>query len=83
MDRVSWRFASRSPRRSDRAAPGFSRPKGPNASERPAFPQLANAYFYESTQAKLAPATRLALDQAVSPQEWNLLLLSSPEFMLR
>jgi uncharacterized protein (DUF1800 family) len=62
---------------------GLFKTEGMNPSERPAFPQLANAYFYESTQAKLAPATRLALDQAVSPQEWNLLLLSSPEFMLR
>jgi uncharacterized protein (DUF1800 family) len=62
---------------------GLFKTEGPNASERPAFPQLANAYFYASTQAKLAPTTRQALDQAVSPQEWNLLLLSSPEFMLR
>jgi uncharacterized protein (DUF1800 family) len=62
---------------------GLFKTEGPNASERPAFPQLANAYFYASTQSKLANATRLALDQAVSPQEWNLLLLSSPEFMLR
>ena len=44
---------------------------------------LANAMYYQSTQARLAPATRQALDQAQSPQEWNLLLLSSPEFMMR
>ena len=29
------------------------------------------------------PATRKALDQAGSPQEWNMYLLSSPEFMHR
>jgi uncharacterized protein (DUF1800 family) len=62
---------------------GLFKSDGPNPAERPAFPQLANAYYYESTQARLAPATRQALDQAVSAQEWNMLLLSSPEFMLR
>ena len=30
---------------------------------------------------RLSPATRAALDQATSPQEWNTLFLSSPEFM--
>jgi uncharacterized protein (DUF1800 family) len=32
---------------------------------------------------KLGPATLEALGKAASPQEWNLLLLSSPEFMQR
>jgi uncharacterized protein (DUF1800 family) len=62
---------------------GLFKTEGPNPSERPAFPQLANAVYYQSTQHTLAPATRQALDQAQSPQEWNLLLLSSPEFMMR
>ena len=62
---------------------GLFKTDGPNPAEKPAFPQLANAYYFESAQARLAPATRQALDQAVSPQEWNMLLLSSPEFMLR
>jgi uncharacterized protein (DUF1800 family) len=62
---------------------GLFKTEGPNPAERPAFPQLANAIYYQSTQASLAPATRQALDQAQSPQEWNLLLLSSPEFMMR
>jgi uncharacterized protein (DUF1800 family) len=61
---------------------GLFRGEGPSPVERPAFPQLANAMYYASTQRTLAPATRQALDQAASPQEWNLLLLSSPEFML-
>ena len=30
-----------------------------------------------------SPATRKALDEARSPQEWNTFLLSSPEFMNR
>jgi uncharacterized protein (DUF1800 family) len=62
---------------------GLFKTEGPNPSERPAFPQLANAMYYQSTQRSLAPATREALDQAQSAQEWNLLLLSSPEFMMR
>lgn len=61
---------------------GLFRSDAPNASERPAFPQLANAFYYASTEHGLAPATRKALEQAQSPQEWNLLLLSSPEFMM-
>jgi uncharacterized protein (DUF1800 family) len=51
--------------------------------ERPAFPQLANALYYQAIEPTLSPATRQALDQARSPQEWNTYLLSSPEFMLR
>ncbi len=62
---------------------GLFRTAGPRPVQRPAFAQLANAYFYDSTQARLAPATRQALELAASPQEWNLLLLSSPEFMMR
>jgi len=62
---------------------GLFKSEGPNPSEKPAFPQLANAVYYENTQQGLATATRQAMDQAASPQEWNLLLLSSPEFMLR
>ncbi len=62
---------------------GLFKTEGPNPAQRPAFPQLANAMYYESTRHALAPTTRQTLDQADSPQEWNLFLLSSPEFMLR
>lgn len=51
--------------------------------ERPAFPQIANPLYYDGIAPRLAPATKQALDQAGSPQEWNALLLSSPEFMHR
>jgi hypothetical protein len=34
-------------------------------------------------QKTLAEPTRQALDNAASPQEWNMLLLASPEFMNR
>jgi uncharacterized protein (DUF1800 family) len=62
---------------------GLFKAEGPQAQERPAFPQLANALYYQSLQKSLAPATRQALEQAASPQEWNTLLLSSPELMHR
>jgi uncharacterized protein (DUF1800 family) len=55
----------------------------PGARPVAAFPQLANALFYDAIQPTLAPATREALAQATSPQQWNALLLSSPEFMHR
>jgi len=62
---------------------GLFRSEAPEATETPAFPQLANALYFENMQPREAPATRQALEQAATPQEWNLLLLSSPEFMLR
>lgn len=49
--------------------------------ERPAFPQLARPIYYQQVQKLLGPDTRRALDQAASPQEWNALYLSAPEFM--
>ncbi len=62
---------------------GLFRTDGPQPLERPAFPQLANALYYQSIAKTLSPATRKALDQAGSPQEWNAFLLSSPEMMQR
>jgi len=44
---------------------------------------LASALYYQSLQPGLSPATRQALEQAASPQEWNTFLLSSPEMMHR
>ncbi|MFT6590783.1 MAG: hypothetical protein ACJA2P_001632 [Rhodoferax sp.] len=39
--------------------------------------------YYQSIQKTLGPATRQALEQATSPQEWNAFLRSSPEMMRR
>jgi uncharacterized protein (DUF1800 family) len=61
---------------------GLFRPEGASA-EAPAFPRLASAFFYESVEPTLGSATRAALDRATSSQEWNVFLLSSPEFMMR
>jgi uncharacterized protein (DUF1800 family) len=63
-------------------AAGLFKSDGPAPTERPAFPQLSNALYFEAIQQKLALTTRQALDQAASPQEWNMLLLSAPEFMV-
>jgi hypothetical protein len=51
--------------------------------DQPAFPQLQNAVWYGGLAATFSPQTRAVLDQATSPQEWNMLLLASPEFMRR
>ena len=44
------------------------------------FPQLSNRLYFETLEPRLSAQTRAVLDRANSPQEWNLLLLSSPEF---
>jgi uncharacterized protein (DUF1800 family) len=62
---------------------GLFKTEGPQPQERAAFPQLSNALYFASIAQTLAPATLQALDQAVSPQEWNAFLLSSPEMMMR
>jgi len=62
---------------------GLFKTEGPQATEKAAFPQLANALYYRSIQATLSSATRAALEQANSPQEWNTFLLASPEWMQR
>ena len=60
---------------------GLFKPARPDAVDHPAFPQIANALYFTSLQQTLSATTRAALDQAISPQDWNTLFLSSPEFM--
>jgi hypothetical protein len=60
---------------------GLFKPDGAGAVEQPAFPLLQNALYFNSLRQTLAPATLASLDKAVSPQDWNTLFLSSPEFM--
>jgi len=62
---------------------GLFKTESPQPQERAAFPQLANALFFQSINKTLTPTTQRALDQAISPQEWNTFLLSSPEMMSR
>jgi uncharacterized protein (DUF1800 family) len=60
---------------------GLFKPEGPNAADQPAFPLIENALYFNGIRQTLSPATLAALDKAVSPQDWNTLYLSSPEFM--
>jgi hypothetical protein len=62
---------------------GLFKPDGPQAVDHPGFPQLATPFYYDVWEKALSPATRNALAQAYSQQEWNAYLLSSPEFMYR
>lgn len=62
---------------------GLFKTEGPQAVDKPAFPQLANALYYQAIESTLGPATRNALKQASSAQEWNMLLLAAPETMRR
>lgn len=62
---------------------GLFRSDDPQPVERPAFPQLANALYFQKLQPSLHASTRQALEQATSPQEWNTFLLASPEIMYR
>ncbi len=60
---------------------GLFKAPGPDAVDQPAFPVLQNGLYFDGLQAGLSPQTRAALDKATSPQDWNMLFLSSPEFM--
>ena len=60
---------------------GLFKPDVPNAADQPAFPLIANSLYFNGLRQTLSPTTLAALDQAVSPQDWNTLFLSSPEFM--
>jgi uncharacterized protein (DUF1800 family) len=60
---------------------GLFKPDVPNAVDQPAFPLIQNSLYFSGLRQTLGPATLAALDQAISPQDWNTLFLSSPEFM--
>jgi uncharacterized protein (DUF1800 family) len=60
---------------------GLFKATGPNAVDEPAFPLLQNGLYFDGLQSRLSAQTRAALDKASSPQDWNIIFLSSPEFM--
>jgi uncharacterized protein (DUF1800 family) len=60
---------------------GLFKPDMPNAVDQPAFPLIQNSLYFNGLRQTLGPTTLAALDQAISPQDWNTLFLSSPEFM--
>jgi uncharacterized protein (DUF1800 family) len=47
------------------------------------FPMLASRLFFDTIETTLRAATRTALDRASSQQEWNTMLLASPDWMQR
>jgi uncharacterized protein (DUF1800 family) len=59
---------------------GLFDPEDGSASTLGGFPQLSNRLYFEEVEPFLARHTREALNRANSPQEWNLFLLSSPDF---
>jgi hypothetical protein len=65
------------------APPAVPSPLAPPAAPIPPLPKLQTAAYYSAIAPALAGQTRAALTQASSPQEWNALFLSSPEFMHR
>jgi uncharacterized protein (DUF1800 family) len=62
---------------------GLFKPDQPGATDQPGYPMLQNALYYGGLGETLGGRTQGALAQATSPQEWNALFLSSPEFMHR
>jgi len=62
-------------------AAGLFKAPTPDATERPAFPRIQSAFYFNVVQNTLSASTRATLEQAATPQEWNTLFLSSPEFM--
>lgn len=62
---------------------GLFRPRTPGAADEPAFPQLQNALWFAGFDRTIGPGTRAVLARAQSSPQWNMLLLSSPEFMRR
>ncbi|WP_034156761.1 DUF1800 domain-containing protein [Sphingomonas sp. ERG5] len=67
------------------AEPIAARPPAlaPPTASTPPLPRLRNAAYYNDIAPVLGGQTRSALTQATTPQEWNELFLSSPEFMHR
>ena len=64
-------------------APAFFVPPSRNAEGPPVHPEIQATVQKASLDRPLAAPTRAVLDKAASPQEWNALFLSSPEFMRR
>jgi uncharacterized protein (DUF1800 family) len=62
---------------------GLFKTDGPSGADHPGFPQIQNALYYEGLSQALGGPTKITLDQATSPQDFNTLFLSAPEFMRR
>jgi uncharacterized protein (DUF1800 family) len=56
---------------------------GTSSRRRGEAPAMRSPFFTAQIEPQLGPRTRQALQAATSPREWNALLLSSPDWMLR
>lgn len=67
------------------AAPnaGLFEPEDGSIATGAGFPRLSNQIYFDAIEPLLSERTRSALEAATSQQEWNTLLLSSPEFNYR
>ena len=61
----------------------FKRDDGTVVAEAPALSRLSRTLGDEGAGTRLRDATRAALARAGSTQEWNMLYLASPDFMVR
>jgi len=62
---------------------GLFEPEDGSAGPSAGFPRLSSRLFFDDIEPRLSQRTRAALDQATSQQEWNTLLLASPELNYR
>jgi uncharacterized protein (DUF1800 family) len=62
---------------------GLFEPEDGSAGTSTGFPRLSSRLFFDDIEPRLSQKTRAALDQAASQQEWNTLLLASPELNYR
>jgi len=62
---------------------GLFEPEGGGGTATTGFPRLATRVYFDVVEPALSASTRSALEQATSQQEWNTLLLASPEFNYR
>ena len=62
---------------------GLFEPEDGSAGASTGFPRLSSRLYFEDLEPRLSAKTRAALEQAASQQEWNTLLLASPELNYR
>jgi uncharacterized protein (DUF1800 family) len=62
---------------------GLFEPEDGSAGATSGFPRLASRLYFNELEPRLSVSTRNALDHATSQQEWNTLLLASPELNYR
>jgi len=62
---------------------GLFEPEDGSSGSNAGFPRLASRLYFEDIEPTLSASTLAALDKATSQQEWNTLLLASPEMNYR